>query len=200
MTNVLIITAHLLYEGWSTGGLNRLIVDEIEKEMLSQGFSIKNTNIDKGYDIEEEVNKHLWADLIILQTPVNWFSAPWKHKKYLDEIFNEGLSQQSLIVNDGRDINKPENQYGTGGRMGKKAFMLSLTWNAPSIAFSNFEQYLFSGKNADDAFLHITSCYKFCGAKILPSFSFYDVIKDPKIKEDIERLKSHLSEIIKLMR
>ena len=27
------------------------------------------------------------ADLVILQMPVNWFSAPWIYKKYVDEVF-----------------------------------------------------------------------------------------------------------------
>jgi Flavodoxin-like fold len=26
--------------------------------------------------------------LVILQTPVNWFSAPWIYKKYVDEVFD----------------------------------------------------------------------------------------------------------------
>jgi NADPH dehydrogenase (quinone) len=47
---------------------------------------------------EEEVKKHAAADLVILQTPVNWFSAPWIYKKYVDEVFNVGLAKEVLLA------------------------------------------------------------------------------------------------------
>lgn len=35
----------------------------------------------------------------------------------------------------------------------------------------------------------------FCGAEVLPTFSFFDVIKDPQINPDIECLKQQIAEI-----
>jgi len=193
MTNVLIINAHHYYEGWSTGSLNAYLVGVIDEEMQTRGFAVQSTRIDQGYDIAEEVEKHLWADVIILQTPVNWFGAPWIHKKYLDEVFNAGLQQQSLIVDDGRSRTNPDSQYGMGGKMQGKQFMMSLTWNAPSEAFGDKDQYLYAGKTDEDAFLHIATCYKFCGAGILPMFSCFNVMKAPDIENDVIRLKKHLA-------
>jgi len=76
-----------------------------------------------------------------------------------------------------------------------KQHMLSLTWNAPSQAFGNKDQNLFKGKTVDDIFIGYTSVYKFCGAKILQSFSCYDVMKSSDIKNVITRLKKHLENI-----
>ncbi len=76
-------------------------------------------------------------------------------------------------------------------------YMLSLTWNAPREALDNPEQILFSGKSVDDLSVSNTAIYKFCGVQILPSFSCFDVMKAPRISEDMERLKAHLREVLK---
>jgi modulator of drug activity B len=52
-----------------------------------RGHQVAETFIERGYDPEEEVKKHAGADLVILQTPVNWFSAPWIYKKYVVGAF-----------------------------------------------------------------------------------------------------------------
>ncbi|MBC06259.1 MAG: flavodoxin [Thalassospira sp.] len=192
MMNVLIINGHMLYVGWSTGSLNAHLVDVMSGEFTAQGHTVRHTVIDQGYDPETEVEKHDWADLIILQAPVNWFGAPWTHKKYLDEVFNAGLASQTFMVDDGRSRSDPSLQYGTGGKMQGKKFMISLTWNAPAVAFGNPDQCLYQGKDVDDAFVHIAACYRFCGVETVPSFSCHDVLKAPEIESDIKRLKAHL--------
>ncbi|WP_417362831.1 NAD(P)H-dependent oxidoreductase [Gallaecimonas pentaromativorans] len=193
MAKVLIINAHQVYEGWSPGNLNRHLAEIIDQEMQARGHEVRHTHIDSGYQVDDEVQKHVWADIIVLQTPVNWFGAPWKHKKYLDEVFNAGLEQQLLIATDGRTRTDPTRQYGMGGLMQGKSLMMSLTWNAPAEAFGNPEQVLYQGRTDHDAFLHIATCYRFCGAEVLPTFSCFDVIKNPAIDADVERLKAHLS-------
>jgi modulator of drug activity B len=77
-----------------------------------------------------------------------------------------------------------------------KQYMLSLTWSAPEEAFGNKEQTLFEGKTVDDVFIGNTANYKFCGAEILPGFSCYDVMKQAKVDEDIERLRTHLNHVM----
>ncbi|WP_114090437.1 NAD(P)H-dependent oxidoreductase [Thalassospira profundimaris] len=193
MANILIINAHKRYEGWSEGTLNRHLANEIDASFAGAGHDVRHSHIDGGYDIGEEVDKHVWADVIVLQCPVNWFGAPWIHKKYLDEVFNDGLAQKKLITDDGRSRKDASRQYGMGGNMQGKKFMMSLTWNAPEAAFGNPDQVLYQGKTADDAFLHIAACYRFCGAEIVPSFSCYDVIKAPQIENDVVRLRAHLA-------
>lgn len=195
MKKVLIINTHQFYEGISTGTLNNSVVEIMKETMTNLGCEIQLTHVEKGYDINEEVNKHLWADLIITQSPVYWFGSPWIYKKYVDEVFTEGLKQGTFLADDGRTRNDPSKQYGTGGKLFGKKYMLSLTWNAPQEAFDNSEQKLFDGRSVDDVFIHNTSNYKFCGVEILPTFSFFDVFKDPQVSKDIETLKQKLIQI-----
>ena len=193
MNNVLIINAHQFYKGFAEGELNKTMVDVMREELVSKGYEVKLTYIENGYDINEEIEKHIWADIIITQSPVYWFGTPWVHKKYIDEVFTSGLVQQNLVVDDGRTRKDSAKQYGTGGKLQGKKFMLSLTWNAPREAFGNKDQNLFEGKAVDDVFIANTTVYKFCGAEILPSFSCHDVRKNPDVKNDILRLKKHLN-------
>jgi len=192
MGKVLLINAHQFYEGFAEGKLNKTMAGVIKEEMEEKGHEVKQTYIEKGYNINEEVGKHLWANIIITQSPVYWFGTPWIYKKYIDEVFTTGLFLKSLVADDGRTRKDPNKQYGTGGKMQGKKYMLSLTWNAPKKAFGDKLQNLFEGKTVDDVFIGNTTTYKFCGAEILPSFSCYDVRKDPHVESDIERLKKHL--------
>ena len=191
MKKVLLINAHQFYEGFSEGKLNKTMADVMNDALEAKGCEVKRTYIEKGYDINEEVQKHLWADLIITQSPVYWFGAPWIYKKYIDEVFTAGLVQQSLLIDDGRTRKDPDRQYGTGGKMQGKKYMLSLTWNAPQEAFGDKAQNLFEGKTVDDVFIANTGVYKFCGAEILPSFSCYNVMKNADVENDIKRLKEY---------
>lgn len=59
--------------------------------LLTPNNEVKTTIIEDGYDINQELEKFSWADIIIFQAPVNWFSIPWSFKKYLDEIYLHGI-------------------------------------------------------------------------------------------------------------
>lgn len=196
MKKVLIINAHQFFEGISSGRLNDAIAGVIKEEMEKHGHAVKQTRIEQGYDIEAEVAKHLWADLIILQAPVFWFGMPWIYKKYVDEVFTAGMFQQSFLSGDGRTRTDPSKQYGTGGKMQGKQYMLSLTWNAPAEAFGDETQVLFRGKTVDDVFVSNTANYTFCGAEVLPSFSCHDVMKAPDVEGDMARLREHLKIVV----
>jgi modulator of drug activity B len=79
------------------------------------------------------------------------------------EVFNVGLGKEVLLASDDRTREDPSRQYGMGGKMQGKKFMVSATWNAPRKAFDNSNGVLFGGKGTTDLFLHITSNYKFTG-------------------------------------
>lgn len=193
MKNVLIINAHQFYEGISAGRLNKTMAGVIKEEMERRGYEVRETYIEKGYDIDAEVQKHVWADIIILQSPVYWFGTPWIYKKYVDEVFTAGMMQGIFITGDGRTRKDPTKQYGTGGLLQGKKYMISLTWNAPKEAFNDKSQSLFAGRSVDDVFVMNTANYKFCGMDILPSFSCHDIVKAPDIEGDMQRLRKHLS-------
>jgi|GEM_PF-3044187 putative NADPH-quinone reductase len=79
MQIALIINAHHPYP-FSEGKLNAELVKRIEKNLYAKGFEIEHTATSEDYDIEKELGKHRWADLIIIQAPLNWFSVPWPIK------------------------------------------------------------------------------------------------------------------------
>ena len=196
MKKVLLINAHHKYDGISNGQLNDTLINVIADEVHRVNGELVVTNIEQFYDIDEEVEKHMWADIIITQSPVYWCALPWQYKKYIEEVFNAGLAAQKFVVNDGRTTQDPSRQYGTGGLMQGKKFMLSLTWNAPKQVFSNPKHAMFKGRSVDDLFANLMSVYEFCGVEALPSFSCLDVIKAPDIENDIKSLQNQLIKVL----
>ncbi len=189
----LLVNTHLNYPEWSEGKLNLALTELARNLLLEQGHEVIETFVERGYAPEEEVAKHVAADLVILQTPVNWFSAPWIYKKYADEVFNAGLGAKVLLDGDGRTREDPSRQYGTGGKMQGKRFMISATWNAPWAAFDNPDGVLFGGNTTADLFLHITSNYKFLGYDILPDFGVFDIYKSLDVSRSSGDYRKHLT-------
>jgi NADPH dehydrogenase (quinone) len=159
---------------------------------VERGHQVIETFVERGYTPQEELEKHVAADLVILQTPVNWFSAPWVYKKYVDEVFNAGLATKIMLEGDGRTRADASRQYGSGGKMQGKRFMISATWNAPRGSFENPDGVLFGGKSTADLFLHITSNYKFVGYDVLPDFGVFDIYKSLDVSRSLDEYKTHL--------
>lgn len=198
MKKILIINAHLKYDGIASGKLNKAFVDLAERTFLSNGCEVRITTIENGYNASEEAEKHDWADLIITQTPIYWFNAPWIHKKYIEEVFGAIGQQGKIVQGDGRTRKDKNKQYGTGGLSHGKKYLLSTTWNAPNEAFDNEKQFLFEGKSADDALINLPANYKFCGFEILSGFHCHDVIKNPQIERDFKIYAAYLEQLINL--
>ena len=47
------------------------------------------TIVAEGYDVEREIENHIWANTILMQFPVNWMGVPWSFKKYMDDVYKE---------------------------------------------------------------------------------------------------------------
>ncbi|WP_282631020.1 NAD(P)H-dependent oxidoreductase [Empedobacter sedimenti] len=193
---VLLINTHLTYPNRSEGRLNASVQDVAKDFFTAKGFQVLETKVEDGYDVEEEVAKHLQADLIILQTPINWFGAPWIYKKYTDELFEAGYVNREFLDGDGRTREDKSKQYGSGGKLSNKKFMVSATWNAPAEAFGDAKQNLMKGKTTDDLLLNITSNYAFCGAEILQGFNSFDVVKNPTPDTYFDDYKKYLERIL----
>ncbi len=190
--SVLIVNAHLTYPNWSEGALNRALADEAAAHLRARGHAVHITTVEEPYDAEQEVQRHLDADLVMLQTPINWFGAPWIHKKYVDEVFNAGLHSRKLVEGDGRTRSDPTRQYGMGGRMQGRGFFVSATWNAPATIFGDRDGYLLGGKGVDDVLLGISSAYRFSGYEILDHYGVYDIFKDGDVEAGIRGIGAHL--------
>lgn len=195
---VLLINAHLKYPNFSEGELNRSFHQKAKEFFIAHNFAVLETKVEGGYETQEEVEKHLQADIIILQTPINWFGAPWIYKKYVDEVFSSAGISKKFLENDGRTREDPSRQYGTGGYLQGKKFMVSATWNAPKTSFDDPNQILFEGRSTADFFIPITSNYRFCGVDIVPDYNCFGIYKDGGIVLTLEKYQQHLEEVLKL--
>lgn len=193
---VLLINTHLTYTGWTEGTLNNSFIQKAKDFFEAKGFEILETKIEDGYNADEEVEKHLEAAIVILQTPANWFGAPWIYKKYVDEIFNSGFASKKLLLGDGRTREDATKQYGSGGLMQGRKFMICATWNAPAAAFDNPENKVFEGKGLTDIYLPITSNYRFSGYDIIDSYNCFDIFRSGDIAKDLEKYPVHLAEVL----
>lgn len=176
----------------SHGQYNTTLHDAAVAFLDRAGFDVKTTFIDGGYDVEEEVQKFLWADVVIYQMPGWWMGAPWTVKKYLDEVFTAGHG--SLYANDGRTRSDASQKYGSGGLIQGKQYMLSLTWNAPVQAFEDPTDF-FEGKGVDAVYFPFHKANEFLGMTGLPTFICNDVMKVPAIEQDVARYEQHLAEV-----
>lgn len=192
---VLLINTHLNYPNWSEGTLNASFYQKAKDFFLTNGFEVLETKVEDGYNADEEVEKHLEADIVILQTPINWFGAPWIYKKYVDEVFNSGLHSAKFLFGDGRTREDVTKQYGTGGKMQGKKFMVCSTWNAPKASFDDQNQVLFEGRSTTDVLIAITSNYRFCGVDVVADYNCFDIFKNGDIAGDLENYPKHLKKV-----
>ena len=173
--------------GNSNGNLNHLASRVAVEELEKLGYTTEITLVEGPWEPEAEAEKIVRADYIIVQTPGWWMTVPWQLKRYIDEVF----IQPEVANGDGRHHETPTIGYGTGGKLTDKKYMISSTWNAPIEAFTEKDQF-FEGKGIDGLFFWFHKAFQFIGMKGMPSFMMNDVIKNPKIEEDIKRWREHL--------
>ena len=192
MKNIFLINAHQEYP-FSEGRLNASLTQKAKAHFESKGYEVKVTTMKDDYDIDEEIAKHQWADAIFLQSPVNWMGVPWPFKKYMDYVYSYGMDGR-LCNGDGRTRQDSSIQYGQGGTLSGKQYMLSLTFNAPLDSFNAPEQFLFQGKGVDDLFMPTHMNFRFFGMTGMQTFVCYDVMKNPDIENDFRRFSAHLEQ------
>ncbi len=178
--------------GASQGKLNCTLHDVAKSALQSLGFEILQTHIDKGYNVQEEVQKWLDSKAIIYQMPGWWMGEPWIVKKYIDEVGVAGAGK--FFTSDGRHKHNPAVGYGTGGLLKDKKYMFSLTWNAPIEAFTEPNDF-FEGVGVDGVYLHLHKAHQFMGMSALPTFICNDVMKNPQIERYIKDYEAHLKKV-----
>jgi len=195
MKTIFIINAH---EPWpfSEGRLNRSLAERAATNLKSKGYAIQSSTMQDDYDVEKEIEKHMWADALILQTPCNWMGVPWTFKKYMDEVYTAGMDGR-LCAGDGRSREDQSKQYGSGGTLTGKKYMMSITYNAPLEAFDDPDQEFFSGRGVDDLFWPMHLNFKFFGMTPLKTFACHDVLKNPDVESDFVRFDAHLDRLFR---
>lgn len=192
MKKVFVINAHEEYE-FAKGRLNRTLTELAIDHLHSAGYQTQLTTMKDDWQVDAEIEKHQWADAIILQSPVNWMGVPWSFKKYMDFVYSFGMDGR-LCQGDGRSRSDPAKQYGTGGTLKGTKYLMSLTLNAPRDSFDDDSQVFFGGLSVDDLFRPMHLNFAFLGMEALPTFACHDVMKNPQVDEDFERYRKHLAE------
>lgn len=191
MKNVLILNAHHYYP-FSEGKLNAALIEKADAFFQAKGYQTRVVNTQDEFDVETELENHQWADIVFLQSPINWMGMTWSFKRYMDEVYTAGMGG-ALCHGDGRHQDNPKANYGKGGTLTNTQYMMSLTLNAPAESFADAADF-FEGKSVDDLVFPMHMNFKFFGMQGLPTFACYDVMKNADIDSDFARFEKHLNE------
>lgn len=191
MSNILIINGHQYYP-FSEGKLNATLVDEAVSLLMQKGHETRVVTMQDEINVEQELENHQWADVIIFQSPINWMGVTWSFKKYMDEVYTAGMGG-ALCNGDGRTADEPKKHYGRGGTLTGTKYMMSVTFNAPEEAFNDPSEF-FNGKSVDDLLFPMHMNFKFFDMRALPTFACFDVMKNANVENDLERFKAHLND------
>ena len=191
MKNILILNAHHYYP-FSEGKLNAALIEKADAFFKAKGYQTRVVNTQDEFDVETELENHQWADIVFLQSPINWMGMTWSFKKYMDEVYTAGMGG-ALCHGDGRHQDNPKANYGKGGTLTNTQYMMSLTLNAPAESFADAADF-FEGKSVDDLVFPMHMNFKFFGMQAMPTFACYDVMKNADIDSDFARFEKHLNE------
>lgn len=194
MTKIFIINGGQKF-GHSGGKFNETIAKETEDFFKNNSnFEVKTTDINVAYNPAEEVKKFVWADVVVYHTPIWWFQLPHGFKKYIDVVFTEG-HDTGIYHSDGRSSKNPAINYGTGGMLHGRKYLLTTSWNAPKEAFTLPGEF-FNEKSVDDGPLFgFHRMNAFTGMTSLESMHFHDIEKNADVPRDLELYKEHLTKL-----
>jgi modulator of drug activity B len=194
MTKIFIINGGQKF-GHSGGRFNETISNETLNFFKNlSNFEVKTTNINDDYNPVTEVANFVWADVIIYHTPIWWFQLPHGFKKYIDVVFTEGHAK-GIYKSDGRSSENPAVNYGTGGMLQGKKYMLTTSWNAPKEAFTLPGEF-FNQHSVDEGVLFgFHRMNAFTGMTPLESMHFHDIEKNADVDSDIKSYHKHLTQL-----
>lgn len=118
MKKVLVISGHT---DLATSVANKTILDTIG-QYLPETEIVKLDTLypDFKIDVDAEQQRLLKADIIVLQFPIFWYSAPSILERWMEETFRHGFSHGS-----------------TGNKLKGKKMILSFTTGAPQEMYSH---------------------------------------------------------------
>lgn len=161
----------------SGGAFNRTLTGWTADFLTDNNIEVQVTDINDEFVPMDEVEKFKWADIVIYNTPIWWFQVPNRFKKYIDDVFTAGHNN-GIYHSDGRSRSNPAINYGTGGLMQGKKYMVNTTWNAPDTAFTLPGEF-FNETSVDDGVLFgFHRMNAFTGMEKLQGFHFHDLEKN----------------------
>lgn len=158
-------------------------------------FNVKSTQVGVQYNAIDEVEKFKWADLVVYHTPIWWFQIPFGFKEYIDNVFTAG-HQNGIYNSDGRSRTNPNINYGTGGLMQGKKYILTTSWNAPKAAFT-LEDEFFEQKSVDEGIMFgFHKMNAFAGMEVLATHHFHDMEKNADVPLELSNYNSFLNAVM----
>lgn len=192
MRNIFIINGGQIF-GHSGGLFNKTITEKTYNFFKGQsGFEVRVTDINDDYNVEAQVENYKWADVVIYHTPIWWFQVPHEFKKFIDVVFTAG-HQKGIYTSDGRSSANPAINYGTGGSLQGKQYLLTTSWNAPQEAFKLAGEF-FNQTSVDEGVMFgFHRMNAFTGMTPMKSIHFHDVEKNADVLNDMARYEEHLT-------
>ncbi len=191
MKNIFVINgAHSFAH--SGGRFNKTLFEKTLSYFQNAGYAVKSTEVIAALDdVEAEVEKFVWADIVVYHTPIWWFHIPFGFKRYLDEVLTAG-HEKGLYLHDGRSRKNPAINYGTGGLLHDTQYILTTSWNAPQEAFE-LEGEFFEQKSVDEGVMFgFHKMNQFMGMKLLGSFHFHDMEKNADVPLELKKYQDFL--------
>ncbi|SDQ18691.1 Putative NADPH-quinone reductase (modulator of drug activity B) [Streptococcus equinus] len=130
MANILLVTGHT-YPEISIG--TKQIVRKLERELPH----LKIDDLQKLYpdyhiDVKSEREKLEWADIVIIQSPIFWYSMTSLIMRWIEEVFGHGwaygseghaLDNKKLII--GLTAGSTNDDYSEHGKMAVKSYEMT---------------------------------------------------------------------------
>jgi len=197
MKNIFIINGGQTFA--HSGGLfNNSLTNWTKETFEEQGFSVRVTSVNDVYDSFDEAENFKWADVIVYHTPIWWFQVPYLLKKYIDEVFTAGHNN-GIYSSDGRSRRNPEINYGTGGLMQGKKYMVTSSWNAPDTAFTLPDEF-FDQHTPDEGILFgFHKMNQFAGLTRIAGMHFHDLEKNATPERVENYRKAYIEHVNKVL-
>lgn len=197
MKNIFIINGGQTFA--HSGGLfNNSLTNWTKETFEEQGFSVRVTSVNDAYDPFDEAENFKWADVIVYHTPIWWFQVPYLLKKYIDEVFTAGHNN-GIYSSDGRSRRNPEINYGTGGLMQGKKYMVTSSWNAPDTAFTLPDEF-FDQHTPDEGILFgFHKMNQFAGLTRIAGMHFHDLEKNATPERIENYRKAYIEHVNKVL-
>lgn len=182
MKNILVISGHT---DLSTSVANKTILETIEQNMpKAEIVRLDSLYPDFKIDVETEQARLLKADIIVLEFPIFWYSAPSLLQRWMEETFKHGFSHGS-----------------TGDKLKGKKLVLSFTTGAPA---SMYQKEGVMGYTIDEFLPCFKATCNLCGMEyagyIYTGGVSYGNRTTPELIENQKRLSvEHTERLIKLL-
>ncbi|CDH18120.1 related to Ribosyldihydronicotinamide dehydrogenase [quinone] [Zygosaccharomyces bailii ISA1307] len=139
-------------------------------------------------DVKAEQQKLLWADFVIMQFPLWWFSMPAILKGWVERVFSAGFA---YMVGK-RTETTLYDRYGEGTFVGKRAMLLITIGGSKE----NYGPRGVNGPINDVLFPIHHGILFYSGFSVLPPFTLYraNALKETDFEKVADGLRSHLND------